>query len=62
VVQPSKLLQNFGMARVGLDNALISVLGLHVIFLLFKDMANLEPNVRMSEWTWRIAKDVVEAI
>ena len=25
-------------------------------------MPNLEPDIRMSEWTWRIAKDVVEAI
>jgi hypothetical protein len=55
-------LQDFGMTRVGLDNAFISVFGLHVILLLLKDMPNLEPNIRMSEWTWRIAKDVVEAI
>jgi len=73
------LLQNFGVAGVSIDNALIGILGLHVlcigvswerlldveityVLLLFKYMPDLEPDVRMGERAWWIAKDMVEAL
>jgi hypothetical protein len=73
------LLQNFGVAWVGVNDALIGILSLHVlcvgvswgrsldevityVLLLFKYMPDLEPNIRMGEGTWWIAKYMVEAL
>jgi hypothetical protein len=32
------------------------------VFLLFMDMADLEPDVFFCQWPWRIGNDVFEAL
>ena len=31
------------------------------ILLLLKDMSNLKPDVSMSKWAWRVAKNTIKA-
>ena len=31
------------------------------ILLLLENMSNLEPDVSMSKWAWRVAKDTIKA-
>jgi hypothetical protein len=47
--------------RVVSNNTFICVFSADMVFLLFVDMPNLEPDVCMGKRTWRIAQDAIKA-
>jgi hypothetical protein len=61
MVKPTKLLEDFGMLGICLNDAFISVSRAAVVLLLFENMPDLEPDVGMSQRTWGIAKNAIKA-
>jgi len=61
VIQPSQLLKDFGMTRIIGNDTLVSIFGTDVVFLLLVNVSDLEPDIRVSEGTWRVAKNAIEA-
>lgn len=50
MIQPTELLKDFGVMGVVLDDAFVSIFRTDVILLLFVDVADLKPYVRVREW------------
>ncbi len=49
------------MIRVFGKNALVGLLGGVELLLLLVNVTNLEPDVDLGEWAWRVVEDVSEA-
>lgn len=62
MMQPTQLLQNLGMVGVTLEHSSVSSFGRVVIFLLFVNVTNLEPDVFLTQRTRRIVDNVPEAL
>lgn len=60
MVKPPQLLKDFGVIWVVRNNTLIRVLGSCMIFLLFINVADLEPDVGMGEGARWISKNTIE--
>jgi len=62
VVQAAELLQDLGVVRVGLQHAVVGILGRVVLLLLLVDVADLEPDVDLRQRPRRVGEDVLEAL
>ena len=62
MMQPTELLQDLSVVGIAVEDAHICALGCVVIFLLFVDVPNLEPDVFLTQWSWRISNNVLEAL
>lgn len=60
MVEPSELLQHFGMATVVGDYSFVSVLCPDVVFLLFVNVSDLKPYVGMRERGRGVTENAVE--
>lgn len=62
MVQPTQLLQDLGMVGRVIKNPLVRGFGAVKIFLLFVNVANLEPDILLGQWPRGRVDDVFEAI
>lgn len=62
MVEPPQLLEDLGVRWVVCDDTFVGIFGSVVIFLLLVDVADLEPDVGVSEGAWRISENAIEAI
>lgn len=62
VMQPTKLLQHFGVIWVPIKYSSVRGLCSIIFFLLFVHMADLEPDVLFRQWAGRVRDNISEAL